>query len=326
MRRDLMVLALVGMAFAALPFLTDSRYVMGQAILMLFYAIIASQWNLLFGFAGVFSLAQMALFGLGGYATAMLGFYFNLSVWMGIPLGAVTVTVFSLVLGLACLRLAGAYVALLTLAVTQAIYVLIVTDTECFQMVGSTCRQLTGGAVGFARFGDLGTRELFGGRNFVVANYALVAALFLVTMAFTAAVVRGPVGLAFRALRDNPGCAGARGVDRFLMQLMVFGGSAFFTGLAGGLYAAHFQSIGPGVFSLSTLLLIIAMAVVGGVGRIWGPFVGAIVLTLADEVLREVGNWRELGLGLVIAATIVLMPGGVLGIAETLFARRKQDA
>jgi hypothetical protein len=185
--------------------------VLGQVILALFYAIVASQWNLLFGFAGVFSLAQMALFGFGGYVTAMLGFYFGLDVWLGMPLGAVAVTVaFSLVLGVACLRVAGAYVALLTLAVTQAMYLLIVTDTECFQMVGTQCRQLTGGAVGFARFGDLGTRAAFKA-DWMTANYALVVALFLVTMLFTWAVVRGPAGLAFRALRDNPGCAEARG-------------------------------------------------------------------------------------------------------------------
>ncbi len=324
--RALIPFAVVAVLLAALPFATDSRYVIGQAILMLFYAIVASQWNLLFGFAGVFSLAQMALFGLGGYATAMLGTYFGWNVWLGMPLGAIAVTLFSLILGLACLRVAGAYVALLTLAVTQGIFVLIVTDTDCFQMVGATCRQLTGGAVGFARFGDLGTREIFGGRNFVTANYVLVAMLFLVTMAFTAAIVRGPVGLAFRALRDNPGCAEARGVNRFQMQLLVFAASAFFTGLAGGLYAAHFQSIGPGVFSLSTLLLIIAMAVVGGVGRVWGPFVGAVLLTLADEVMREFGDYRALGLGLIIAAAIVLMPRGVLGLADAALERRKRNA
>ncbi|TVQ59100.1 MAG: branched-chain amino acid ABC transporter permease, partial [Rhodobacteraceae bacterium] len=273
----------------------------------------------------VFSLAQMALFAFGGYVTAMLGFYFGLDIWLAMPVGAAATVVFSLILGVACLRLAGPYVALLTLAVTQAMFLLIVTDTECFIMQGTTCRQFTGGAVGFARFGDLGTRQMFRA-NWMVANYALVATLFVVTMAFTWAVVRGPIGLAFRALRDNPGCATARGVNRFQMQLLVFAASAFFTGLAGGLYAAHFQAIGPGVLSLSTLLLIIAMVVVGGVGRLWGPFLGAVLLTLADEVMREFGSWRALGLGLIIAAAIVLMPRGFMGLAESGLARLRRPA
>ncbi len=137
-------------------------------------------------------------------------------------LRAIATVLFSLVIGAACLRLTGAYTALLTLAVTQVMYLLIVTDTDCFIMVGTQCRQLTGGAVGFARFGDLGTRGLFKAK-YLVADYALVVTLFAATMLFTWAIVRGPIGLAFRALRDNPGCAMARGINRFQMQLLVFG-------------------------------------------------------------------------------------------------------
>ena len=304
-----------------LPFLAGNRYVLGQVILALLYAIIATQWNLLFGFAGVFSLGQMALFAFGGYATAMFGFYLDWSMWLAMPVAAFGTVLFSLLIGVACLRLTGAYVALLTLAVAQVMYLLIVTDTDCFVMQGAICRQFTGGAVGFARFGDLGTRALFKG-NYLIANYAVVAALFALTMAFTWAVIRSPLGLAFQALRDNPGCAVARGINRFSTQLTVFAASAFFTGLAGGIYAAHFQAIGPSVLSLSTLMFIIAVAVVGGIGTLWGPLVGVTILMLADEGLREVGgDFRALGLGLIIAAAMVLMPRGVIGLLVSLVGR-----
>jgi branched-chain amino acid transport system permease protein len=160
--------------------------------------------------------------------------------------------------------------------------------------------------------------------KFLVADYALVVALFTATMGFTWAIVRGPIGLAFRALRDNPGCATARGIGRFQMQLLVFGLSAFFTGLAGGLYAAHFNAIGPGALSLSQLFFIIAMVVVGGIGRLWGPLVGAVVLMAADEAMREFGEFRSLGLGLIIAAAMVLMPHGLIGLGENLVARLRR--
>ncbi|MGX9425368.1 MULTISPECIES: branched-chain amino acid ABC transporter permease [Bradyrhizobium] len=325
-RQDLahLMIGLVVLAAAvALPFYVDSRYVIGQVTLGLFYAIVASQWNLLFGFAGVFSLAQMALFGFGGYATAMLCFYFGMNVWAAMPLAAAATVVFGLVIGAACLRLSGAYTALLTLAVAQVMYLLIVTDTDCFIMVGTQCRQFTGGAVGFARFGDLGTRAMFKAK-YLVANYALVVILFTATMLFTWAIIRGPIGLAFRALRDNPGCAMARGISRFQMQLLVFGLSAFFTGLAGGLYAAHFNAIGPGVLSFSQLFFIIAMVVVGGIGRLWGPLVGAIVLVAADEAMREIGEFRSLGLGVIIAAVMVLMPNGLIGLCENIWDRLRR--
>lgn len=305
---------------AALPFLFGGRYLVGQLTLALFWAMVAVQWNLLFGFAGIFSLAQIAIFGFGGYAAAMSAFYFGLNIWAALPIAAFAATAFGLIIGLACLRLAGAYVALLTLAVSQALYLLIVTDTDCFVMTGTQCRQFTGGAVGFARFGDLGTRALFGGQWYV-ANYFIVLALFAAVMLASAAILRSPAGMAFQALRDNPVCAVARGVNRFRMQLAVFGLSAFFTGLAGAVYAAHFNAIGPGVLSLSNLLFIIAMAVVGGLGRLWGPVLGAIVLVGADEILREFGDFRALGLGLIITAAMVLMPRGLMGTAEAGLAR-----
>ncbi len=311
-RLDLLVSLLLIAAAVTLPFMVDSRYVLGQVVLALFYATIASQWNLLFGFAGVFSLAQMAMFAFGGYATAMICFYFGWNVWAALVPGALGAVVFSLVVGLACLRLTGVYVALLTLAIAQTMYLLIVTDTECFVMVGSICRQFTGGAVGFARFGDLGTRALLKGQ-WLVGNYAIIATLFTVTMIVTYIIVKSPIGLAFRALKDNPGYAVARGVNRFQAQLLVFGISAFFTGLAGGFYAAHFQAIGPGILSMSQLMFIIAITVVGGVGTFWGPLVGTIVLVAADEVMREAGEFRTLGLGLIITLSILLMPKGLVG-------------
>lgn len=328
LRADLIISLLLVLIAVALPFMIDSRYILGQVVLALFYAIIASQWNLLFGFAGIFSLAQMAIYAFGGYVTAMLCFYFGWNIWAALVPGAFAAVLFSLIVGLACLRLTGVYVALLTLAIAQTMYLLIVTDTECFTMVGSICRQFTGGAVGFARFGDLGTRALLKGR-WLVGNYAIVATLFALTMIFTYAVVKSPIGLAFRALKDNPGYAVARGVNRFQAQLLVFGISAFFTGLAGGLYAAHFQAIGPGVLSMSQLMFIIAIVVVGGVGTFWGPLVGTVVLVAADELMREAGEFRTLGLGIIIALSIILMPKGLVGRVSDLarwLRRRKSTA
>ena len=309
---DLLMGLAVLAVLVAIPYVVESRYVLGQVILTLFLATIGSQWNLLFGYSGVFSLAQMAMFGLGGYATAMLCVYLGLGIWVAIPLGAVIAALISLVIGVACLRLTGVYVALLTLAIAQALYLLIVTDTACFTMVGSVCRQFTGGAVGFARFGDFGTRAWLKSK-WLVGNYAIVSALFVVVMAATYTIIKSPIGLAFRALKDNPGYAVARGVNRFQSQLLVFGLSAFFTGLAGGFYAIHFQAISPTILSLSQLLFIIAATVVGGVGSFWGPFVGTVILMIADEAMRETGEYRTLGLGLIIAAAIVLMPNGILG-------------
>ena len=225
-----------------------------------------------------------------------------------------------LVVGLACLRLRGPYVALLTLAFAQVLYLLIVTDSACFIRTETRCEPFTGGASGLRRFGDLGTRDWLG-RDWIVGNYFVALGLLACAMALSVAIIRGPLGLAFRALRDNLGYARSRGISQFKYQLLVFALSAFFTGLAGAFYAAHFKSIGPTVFSFSLLLLLLAMMVVGGLGTIWGPLVGAILVMLADEGLREVQDYRTLGLGLTLALFVLLLPDGLVGAAARIRRR-----
>ncbi|MEZ5715536.1 MAG: branched-chain amino acid ABC transporter permease [Paracoccaceae bacterium] len=321
-RLDIVIGVIFLAAAITAPFVIESRYVIGQLILGLVWASVAVQWNLLFGYAGVFSLAQMALFAIGGYGTAMLAHYLGWNIWSSIGAGAVIAAAFSMLIGLACLRLQGVYVALLTYAIASVIYLLIMSDTACFRMEGTTCRQFTGGATGFARFGDFGMRPLLRG-DWIKGNYAIVLAGFVLTMLASWIIIHSPMGLAFKALRDNQSYAIARGINRFHTQLLVFGISAFFTGLTGGLYAAHFQAIGPNMFSLSQLLFVMAIAVVGGVGTFWGPVVGTIVLMIADEAMREVGQFRTLGLGLIIATCVVLLPRGLVGRFSDFFSRKQ---
>lgn len=321
-RRDL----LIGLAFLAvaiaLPFVAPGRYIVTQSTLLFIWAIVVVQWNLVLGVGGIFSLAQMALFAAGAYATAMLGFYWKWPMLVAIPAGGVVTVVVSLVVGLACLRLKGPYVALLTLAVAQVMYVLIVNDTDCFTTTGG-CMPLFGGVRGIGQFGDIGLRALFPSKWYV-AHYYVALVLLAVAIAFSVVVIRGPLGLAFRALRDNPGYAMSRGISRFKYQLWIFGVSAFFTGVAGGFYAVHFRVVGPSVFSFQLLLFLIAMIVVGGLGSIWGPLLGAVLLMFADEAMKEFSDYRNIGLGLLLAVFVIAWPNGIVGWIETLRQRRRE--
>lgn len=310
--RHHLIAGVVLVAIAAIvPFVFPVRYVITQVTVFFIWAVVVSQWNLVFGVAGIFSLAQMVLFACGAYATAMLGLYLDWSLWLAMPVAALVTVVFSMLIGLACLRLKGPYVALLTLAIAQVVYVLIVTDTACFTTTDG-CLQLMGGTRGLSRFGDLGFRELVGGK-WIVAHYFVALVLLVLAMAFSIAVMRGPLGLAFRALRDNPGYAVSRGIGQFKYQLWVFALSAFFTGLAGAFYAANFRIVGPTIFSVSLLLFLLSMIVVGGMGTVWGPLVGAALLMIADEALKEVSDFRSVGLGVLLAAFVILLPQGVVG-------------
>ena len=312
-RRDLLIAVALTLVLALVPLLIGTRYIITQMTLFFIWAIVVSQWNLVLGVAGIFSLAQMALFAVGAYATAMLGYYVGIPIALAMPAAGLITVAFSVVIGLACLRLRGPYVALLTLAIAQVIYLVIVNDTACFTMPPSGCLPFFGGVRGFSKFGDLGFRSLLGSKWYV-AHYYVGLGLALVAVIASIAIVRGPLGLAFQALRDNPAYAMSRGVSKFKYQLWVFGLSAFFTGLAGAFYAAQFGVVGPIVFSIAMLLFLLSMIVVGGMGTIWGPLLGAAVLMLADEGMRELGDWRDIGLGLVLAGFVILLPRGLAGI------------
>lgn len=322
-RRDVLVGAVLVALFALVPWLTSSRYIVSQLTLCFIWGVVVVQWNLVLGVGGIFSLAQMALFGCGAYATAMIGYYGHWPLWAVLPLAGAVTVLLSMLIGWACLRLRGPYVALLTLAIAQVILVLIVNDTDCFTQ-DSGCMPLFGGVRGIGQFGDLGFREWFGPK-WNVADYYLGLLLLALAFVFSAVIIRGPLGLAFKALRDNPGYATARGVSRFKYQLWLFALSAFFTGLAGAFYAAHFKVVGPTVFSFQTLLFLLAMIVVGGMGSTWGPLLGLALLMLADEGMKELSDLRNIGIGSLLAAFVVIWPQGIAGWLQRLGARPRRS-
>ncbi len=307
----------MALLFCALivPFAAPDRYVITQATLFFLWATVVTQWNLVLGVGGVFSLAQMVLFAVGAYGTAMLGSYGGWPLWLAMPVAALAAVAASVLIGLACLRLKGPYVALLTLAIAQVINLAIINDTACFTTDQGGCMPLFGGVRGIGRFGDLGFRSWLGPKA-IVADYLLALAVLAAAFAASVVVIRGPLGLAFKSLRDNPAYAQARGIGKFRTQLWVFGLSALFTGLAGAVYAAHFKVVGPTIFSFTLLLFLLSMIVVGGMGSIWGPLIGAALLILSDEALKELLDWRALGMGLVLPVCVVLLPGGVIGLAR----------
>lgn len=306
--------------FASLPLFIGERYMLGQIITFFFWAIVASQWNLIMGHGGVFSLAQMFFFACGAYSTAMMVEYGGISIWAALPLAGLISTGFALLIGAACLRLSGAYVALLTYAIATMVQVLIITDTNCYAVVDGVCQELLGGATGFSGFDDFGFRQTLKA-NWIVGNYFVVLAVFALTMLVTVVVIHGRYGLAFRAIRDNLGYASSRGISRFRYQMIVFAISAFFTGLAGAAYSGHFKFAGPSLFDFSTAMMVLSMVIVGGLGSTWGPIIGTAVIMVVIEWMKEFGDARNLGLGLALILFVVFLPGGLAAAAKRLADR-----
>ena len=321
LRRDLSIGLPVLALLIVIPFLDPGKYIITQITLFFIWALVITQWNLVVGVAGIFSLAQMAIFAFGGYTAAMLNLYLDISMWLTAVVGGLLAIAFGVAIGAATLRLHGPYVALLTLAISQVMYLLIATDTACFYYVGRTCYQFTGGAASLSRFDDFGFAKLLGYQNRFTGNYYLGLFLLVMGTIFSIAIIRSPLGVAFRALRDNQPYAITRGVDRVKYQLLVFGLSSFFTGLAGAFYAGHFKVVGPNLLGLSLMLFLLTMMVVGGLGRIWGPLVGGALIMLADEGVKEFSEWRLLGIGALTMIFIIFLPQGVAGAVEDFVGR-----
>lgn len=309
--------------FAALPLVITERYLLGEVIVFFIWAMVAMNWNVLMGHAGVFSLAQMLFVAVGAYGVAMGVTFTGMSVWTAIPVAAVASAVLALVVGMACLRLTGAYVALLTYAIAEMIHVLIITDTVCFTLVANNCQQLFGGSTGFSRFDDFGFRALLKG-NWILGNYYAVLATFAITVLAVVVVIHGRLGLAFRAIRDNVGYASSRGIDRKKYQVAAFVVTAFLTGLAGGVYAAHYRFAGPSLFEFSTLMFVLAMVVVGGLGSTWGPLIGTGSMMIVVELSKEMGDARNLVLGLALVIFVIVMPKGLAQVGAAISGWRQR--
>jgi len=320
-KRDVWIGALFLIIAIVLPFLDNSRSLLSTVILLFIWASIVTQWNLVFGVAGIFSLAQMAVFCIGGYTAAMLSLYFGWSLWFTSILGALMAVLVSAIIGAATIRLRGAYVALLTLGVAVVMQVMIMSDSKCFYYEGVTCYNFTGGPRGLSSFGDFGFRDWLGYKVSLLAKYYLALLLLVLGTIFVLFIIRGPFGYAFRALRDNDTNARSQGINRVKYQILVFALSGFFTGLAGAFYAGHYKTIGPTMLDFPVLLLLLAMMVIGGLGRPWGPLFGCILLMVIDDFLKVYAEWRYVGMGAITIIFIILLRQGVVGLIEVIWNR-----
>lgn len=304
-RRLLILLGVVALAYY--PYTGPSSFTLHLGSLFFIWAIVASYWNLLNGYAGIISLGNMGFMALGAYTSAVMANELGLSPWLTMGIGAlVSAILVTIFLGLPVLRLRGIYIALLTLVFADALPSLI-----------SVFREWTGGGIGL-----LGIPTLLPEVEEWQAYY-IAMVFFLAAHAVLYAIIKGKTGLAFVALRDSEEFAVALGVDRFREGVKVFAISAFVTGLAGGLFAHLLGVISPGMLGIEQFLMVVAMWLLGGVGTFFGPIIGAAVITFGGEYLRVLGTVR-LGLfGGLIVLTVLFFPGGVMQLLGALGRRAR---
>ena len=271
---------------------------------VLVWGLYALGFNLVYGYLGLLSFGHAALFGGGAYACGIALVRFGLPWWVAVGAGVLSGTLVAFVMGLLATRTRGIYFAMVTLALSQ-----------CAYFVAYQASAWTGGENGL-RGVNLATVRLPGlTLDFLnpVVRYYVLAAFAVAALFALARILASPFGAAMEAVRENEGRARACGYDVRLVRLQAFTLSGAFAGLAGALYALKLSIVPIEVMDLHSSGLAVMMALLGGAGTFFGPFVGAM-LFVAIETL--VSNWTEhwpLAVGALFVACVLFFPRGVWG-------------
>jgi branched-chain amino acid transport system permease protein len=265
-----------------------------------FAVVLASAWNLLGGFAGQISLGYSAFVGIGAYTTVLLA-NAGWNPWLTLPISAALALFFSVVVGLPTFRLRGPYFTIATIGVGEAVRVI------------ASGMEFTGGSSGL--------RMPSADFHFLSTYYGM-AALALLTVAAVAWVRAHAFGVALAAIRQDIDAAEALGIHSTRYKLYAHALSAALVGAAGGLYAMNFQYISPGsVFDFRLSLSIVLMPIVGGIGTLVGPVLGAVVFSylqiklLASPTLRDSYLFIYGGLLMLV---MLFEPRGIVGLWDRL--------
>jgi branched-chain amino acid transport system permease protein len=292
-------LLIVFAAAVAAPQVFKSGVAQNLSILSILYAVVASNWDLTLGYAGIFNFAHVAFFGIGSYVAAISTLQFGVPVWWDLLLAVVVVMAVGGVVSALALRLRGIYVALVTFALTQL----------CVALINSQ-KDLTGGPVGLIGVPDLQIGDFAFGSDARSYFYAAELLLIASTLAMRW-LAASNFGLSLVALRDYENYAVSRGVSARRQRVLAIVISSIPTSLAGCLYAHYLIVASPDVFSFSLTTLLLSMVLVGGAGTIYGPIFAAIVLTVGTEQLAGLGNFRYMIVAVLIVLTLRFLPGGV---------------
>jgi branched-chain amino acid transport system permease protein len=304
------LLALVGLALLAAPFAL-SGYLLSVLIVALYFAYVGQAWNVMMGFAGQLSLGHALYVGLGAYAAAALFVRLGVPPWLGL-LAAVGVAVaFAAAIGFLAFRfgIGGVYFALLTIAFAE------------FTRIGFDHFGWVGASAGlFLPVAQRSGSDLLALRGTPTMFYYVILALAALALALSRWLLRSRVGYYWMALREDQEAAQALGVDAFRYKMAAVVISAAMTAVAGVFFAFYYNNLFPEqIFGIGRSIEIILGPIIGGLGTLAGPILGAFVLQLLAEALREtlaalgleVPGLTQLFYGLCLLAVVVFLPNGI---------------
>lgn len=304
--KDLRNIVLFVLCVALIPFLTDSGVVLNFVMMSLYACLLAQAWNVLGGFGGQFSFGHALFFGVGAYIQVIAQVQGGWNPWLALPVAMLVSAAVGAFVGALSFRygLKGSYFALVTLAFAEVFRILALSVS------------FTGAGVGLM----LPLNESFSNMQFTSrAGYVwLVLSLVTLALLVTAWLRHSRFGAYLQAVRDNEDAALAVGVNPFRIKLVAIILSGALMGAGGAFYAQVFQYIDPGLaFGPHTSVEALVGAIVGGMGTLWGPVLGALALhVLADVTRNLLGQLPGINMviyGIVLIVIVMFLPRGISG-------------
>lgn len=278
---------------AILPWLLDTPYWRGILVLCAMNVLLALSLNLVLGYTGQLNLGQSAFFAIGAYVSTILIKSYGWNFWLAALVAIASAGLLGLALAAFAVRLRGHYLAIASLGFAVITYQVLINWENVTQGV----RGIYGIMPPVAS-----TKALF----YLVAGIALLVYLMLDSL------VRSPIGETLRAIREDEVSAASLGINGAVWKAFAFSLGAAIAGLAGVFYPGFVGTLVPDAFNIVESFTMLAMVIVGGMGTMVGPVIGAVVLTFLPELLRGFGELRLMIYGVALTLVVLFMPGGIV--------------
>jgi branched-chain amino acid transport system permease protein len=316
MKRELLKFLLFAVLVLVAPLAFKGGYLLNVLVFVGINTMLAVALNLLLGYAGQISLGHAGFFGIGAYLSGILTVTYGWNPWLAMPFAALAVGILAGLIGFPILKLKGHYLAMATLGLGIIIYIVFNETVD-----------LTGGPSGLSGIPNLTVGSLV--FNSDIKNYYLIWTFTLAVVLFAVNLAGSRVGRALRAVHDSEVAARVMGVNARLLKVQVFALSAVISSLAGSLYAHTMTFVSPVSFGFNFSVELLTMVVIGGLGSVYGSFLGAALLTLLPELLRGAQDYDIVIYGGLLMVMVMFMPGGLVRGIPDLFrrmARLREDA
>ena len=321
-RRGLALLALLLAALLAAPWLAND-YLLTVLIIILYFAYTGQAWNVMMGFAGQLSLGHALYVGLGAYATAALYVHFGIGPWLGLPVAIAIAVAAGAVIGFLAFRfgVGGVYFAILTIAFAE------------FARIGFDHFRWVGGSSGFfLPVANYTRNDLWNLRGNPTMFYYVMLALTVAAFVLCRVLLRSRVGYYWQAIREDETAARSLGIDTFRYKMYAVVISAGMTAVAGVFFAFYYNNLFPEqVFHISRSIELILGPIIGGIGTLFGPIIGAFLLTGMSELMQELlallgldaPGAKQVFYGVCLLVVVLALPDGIwpwlarkLGVTE----------